>query len=74
MDTGQDAQMAAALAKLQISEAFVTSSLDSIRTHGGLGYLTEAGVERDLRDAVGGVLYGGTSDIQRRAIAHILGL
>ncbi|MBT8241052.1 MAG: acyl-CoA dehydrogenase family protein [Acidimicrobiia bacterium] len=74
MDTGQDAQMAAALAKLQISEAFVTSSIDSIRTHGGIGYLTEAGVERDLRDAIGGVLYGGTSDIQRRSIAHILGL
>jgi len=74
MENGQPAQMASALAKLHISEALVSSSIDSIRTHGARGYLSDFGVERDLRDAMGGVIYGGTSDIQRRAIARLLGL
>ncbi len=64
----------AALLKLHLSESFITSSLDAIRTQGGGGYLTENEIERDLRDAVGGVLYAGTSDIQRLLIARILGL
>jgi alkylation response protein AidB-like acyl-CoA dehydrogenase len=66
--------MDAALAKLYISEAFVQSSLDAIRIHGGYGYMTEFEVERDLRDAIGGTLYSGTSDIQRNIIARLLGL
>ncbi len=66
--------MEASLLKLQLSESFVASSLDAIRIHGGNGYLTEFEVERNLRDAVGGVLYAGTSDIQRNIIATLLGL
>ena len=68
------APMDAALAKLYLSEAFVQSSLDAIRIHGGYGYMTEFEVERDLRDAIGGTLYSGTSDIQRNIIARLLGL
>jgi alkylation response protein AidB-like acyl-CoA dehydrogenase len=71
---GKSAVMEAALAKLYISECFVQSSLDAIRTFGGYGYTTEFEVERDLRDAVGGTLYSGTSDIQRMIIARWLGL
>jgi len=64
--------MDAALAKLQISEAYVASSMDAMRIHGGYGYLSEYGVERNLRDAMGGVLYSGTSDIQRNIVANQL--
>lgn len=64
----------ASMAKLHISEAFVESSLEAIRIFGGKGYLAEHGVERNLRDAIGGVLYSGTSDIQRQVIARLLGL
>ncbi|MEM9385723.1 MAG: acyl-CoA dehydrogenase family protein [Pseudomonadota bacterium] len=74
MDNGGASAAEAALAKLHISEAFVASSLDAIRIHGGKGYLSEAGVERDLRDAAGGVIYSGTSDIQRQVIARLLGV
>ena len=70
----QPAMMEAALLKLYLSECFMDSSLDAIRVHGGLGYLTETGVERDLRDSVGGLLYAGTSDIQRNIVANLLGL
>lgn len=68
------AVMEAAIAKLYISECFVKSSQDAIRIHGGYGYTTEFGVERDLRDAIGGIIYSGTSDIQRVIIANWLGL
>jgi len=71
---GDNAMLEAALLKLQLSEAFITSSLDAIRNFGGRSYLTENGIEKDLRDAVGGVLYAGTSDIQRNIIAKLLGL
>jgi alkylation response protein AidB-like acyl-CoA dehydrogenase len=35
---------------------------------------TELEVERSLRDALGGTIYSGTSEIQRRLIAKRLGL
>jgi alkylation response protein AidB-like acyl-CoA dehydrogenase len=48
--------------------------LDAVQIHGGYGYTTEFEVERALRDAVGGRIYSGTSEIQRRIIARRLGL
>ena len=71
---GKPAALQAAMTKLYISEAYVRSSLDAISVHGCKGYLTETEIERDLRDATGGVLYTGTSDIQRIVIAWQLGL
>jgi alkylation response protein AidB-like acyl-CoA dehydrogenase len=71
---GKPAVMEAAIAKLYLSECFVESSLDAIRTLGGYGYMTEFETERDLRDAVGGTIYSGTSDIQHNIIARLLGL
>jgi L-prolyl-PCP dehydrogenase len=71
---GRPAVMEAALAKLYLSECFVQSAMDAVRTLGGYGYTTEYEVERDLRDAIGGTLYSGTSDIQRNIIARLLGL
>ncbi|PHI20710.1 acyl-CoA dehydrogenase [Lewinellaceae bacterium SD302] len=72
---GKPALMEAALLKLHLSESFVASSLDAMRTFGGGSYLTdEDGPERDLRDALGGILYAGTSDIQRNIVAKLMGL
>lgn len=71
---GQRAALESAIAKLFVSESYVTSSLDAIQIHGGYGFTTEFEVERDLRDAVGGKLYSGTSEIQRNVIASLLGL
>ena len=50
------------------------STLDAVQIFGGYGYMTEQQVERDLRDAVGGTIYSGTSEIQRNLIAKGLGL
>ena len=72
--SGKPAVMEAALAKLYLSECFVQNSMDAVRTRGGYGYMTEFEVERDLRDAIGGTIYSGTSDIQRNIIARLLDL
>jgi len=73
-DQNRSAALEASITKLSISEAFVNSSLDAIRIHGAKGYLTEYQIERDLRDATGGLIYAGTSDIQRNLIARLSGL
>lgn len=73
-DQGKPAMLESALLKLQLSESYVASSLDTIRNHGGYGYLSKNEVERELRDAIGGVIYAGTSDIQKNIIAKLLGL
>ncbi|MCP5101518.1 MAG: acyl-CoA dehydrogenase [Chloroflexi bacterium] len=66
--------MEAALAKLYLSECFVQNSMDSLRTYGGYGYTTEYEIEREVRDSIGGLLYSGTSDIQRTIIGRLMGL
>lgn len=71
---GKPSMEAAALAKIQASEASIASSVDAILTYGARGYVTEFGIERNLRDVAGGVIYGGTSDIQRNIVARMLGL
>ena len=71
---GEAAMLEAAMLKLNLSESFLESSLDAIRTFGGVSYLTDTGVDRDFRDSVGGILYAGTSDIQRNIISKLLGL
>ena len=71
---GQRANIEGAIAKLVVSEAYVASSLDAIQVHGGYGFMSEYEVERDLRDAVGGRIYSGSSEIQRNIIASLLGL
>ena len=73
-DAERDATMECAMANLHISEALLACATDAVRLHGARGYLEEHGVERQLRDAVGGVIYAGTSDIQRNLIASMLGL
>jgi alkylation response protein AidB-like acyl-CoA dehydrogenase len=71
---GRSATAEAAAAKLFTSEAWVRSSQDAIQIHGAFGYMKDAGIERDLRDAVAGTIYSGTSEIQRVILARMLGL
>lgn len=69
----KDSALTASMAKLHISEAYVASSLEAIRIFGAAGYIAESEIERDLRDSIGGVIYSGTSDLQRNFIARIVG-
>ena len=62
------------MANLHVSESLLTCATDAVRVHGARGYLEEHGIERQVRDSLGGVIYAGTSDIQRNLIASLLGL
>jgi alkylation response protein AidB-like acyl-CoA dehydrogenase len=64
----------AAIAKVFASEACIKSALDAIQVHGGYGYMTEFQIERELRDAVSGTIYSGTSEVQKMIIAGLHGL
>jgi alkylation response protein AidB-like acyl-CoA dehydrogenase len=63
-----------AIAKLVASEADVASALAAVQIFGASGYIAATGLEADLRDAVAGTIYSGTSEIQRSKIARTLGL
>lgn len=63
-----------AISKLVASEANLATSLAAVNVFGGNGYMAEYGLEKDVRNAVGGTIYSGTSDIQRSRIAAMLKL
>jgi alkylation response protein AidB-like acyl-CoA dehydrogenase len=71
---GRDATAEAAMAKLHVSRCFVENSLDAVQLFGASGYVAETGIERELRDSVGSLIYSGTNDIQKNLIAKSLGL
>ena len=70
----RNASLDGSIVKLFISESLVKAALDAVQVHGGNGFMVEFEVERALRDAVGGTLYSGTSEMQRNIIARWLGL
>jgi alkylation response protein AidB-like acyl-CoA dehydrogenase len=72
MQANKSTHLDAAMAKLYVSESFLSSCLDAVQVHGTAGYMTEFDFERELRDAVGSRLYSGTSEIQRNIIAKQL--
>jgi alkylation response protein AidB-like acyl-CoA dehydrogenase len=63
-----------AIAKLVTSEHNLASAAAAVQIFGGNGYMTEYGLEKDLRNAVAGTIYSGTSEIQRNRISSMLGL
>lgn len=71
---GENVTTDLAVTKLVASEQAVASALSAVQVFGGYGYLTEFGLEKDLRDAVAGTIYSGTSEIQRNRIAAMIGL
>jgi len=74
LEKNKENMIHAASAKLFVSEAFVASAMDTLQIFGGNGYMTEYGIERIVRDALGSTIYSGTSDIQRNIISRLLGL
>ncbi len=62
------------LVKLALSEFYVSSSLDAIRNKGAAGYLLNDPSAINMRDAIGSLLYSGTSDILRNLIASYMGV
>lgn len=74
LEQGQSGAREVAIAKLLTAEANLDLAVDAIRLRGAAGYLAEAGLDTELTDAIGGVIYSGSSEIQRNRIAATLGL
>jgi isovaleryl-CoA dehydrogenase len=64
----------ASMAKLAATELAKRCALEGMQAMGGYGYASEYPMERYLRAAVVGTIYGGTSEIQKNIIAKTLGL
>ncbi|MBW4565583.1 MAG: acyl-CoA dehydrogenase family protein [Mojavia pulchra JT2-VF2] len=73
-DQGKESVLDVSMSKLAVSEAAIQSSLDAIQIHGAVGFTSEAGIERMLRDAIPSTIFSGTSEIHRDIIARELGL
>jgi alkylation response protein AidB-like acyl-CoA dehydrogenase len=74
LERGEDIGIDLAISKILTSEANVATGLDAVQVFGGYGYMTEYGLEKDLRNAVAGTIYSGTTEIQYNRIASMMGL
>lgn len=73
-DAGERDPALAAAVKLFASETVLPGCLALLDVHGGSGFTRDLPFERRLRDAVGGRIYSGTSDMMRVIVARSLGL
>ncbi|MEF8812470.1 MAG: acyl-CoA dehydrogenase family protein [Halovenus sp.] len=69
-DRGEDARMAASMAKYFASEGAMDVTNEAVQIHGGYGYTSEYPVERLYRDAKVTTIYEGTTQIQKTVIAR----
>jgi alkylation response protein AidB-like acyl-CoA dehydrogenase len=70
---GREAEREASIAKTYGADAAVQSCRDAVQIHGGYGYMTEYQIERDLRDALTGKMYSGSTEAYKMAIAGLRG-
>ena len=71
-DAGRPFTREAAMAKLFASEAANMITGQAVELFGGYGYSREYPVEKFYRDAKIGVIYEGTSNMQRQTIAKLM--
>jgi alkylation response protein AidB-like acyl-CoA dehydrogenase len=69
-EAGERADMLSAMAKLFASEACAEIAQDSLRVHGGYGYISEFQIERIYREAPLYLVGEGTNDINKLVIAR----
>lgn len=74
IDGFEDMTIPVAAAKIFISEANVSSVLNSIHVHGGNAYLASSPLTTNLLDAVPGAIYSGSNDLLRTKISTMLGV
>lgn len=74
MSQGKRATREVSIAKLLTSRYNLASSLDAVQVFGGRGYLTESGLEQEVRNSIAGSIYSGTNELQYNRIASMIGL
>ncbi len=73
-DAGTDAMRAGAMAKLKGSETYVAAARLGMQICAGHGFATESLMSFRYRESIVAPISGGTSQIQRNAIARTMGL
>ena len=73
-DTGADAGPAGSMAKLKGSETYVAAARLGMQICAGHGFATESVMSFRYRESIVAPISGGTSQIQRNAIARSMGL
>ena len=73
-DAGKDAGTAGAMAKLKGSETYVAAARLGMQVLAGHGFASESVMSFRYREAIVAPISGGTSQIQRNAIARSMGL
>lgn len=72
MDAGQNAGMAAAMAKCFATDTAMEVTTNAVQVLGGAGYVRDYPVERYMRDVKVAQIFEGTNQIQRVVIARAL--
>ena len=62
----------ASMTKLNVSELFKDFSLSLCQIYAGEAYVNNHEVERIMRDALGGTIYSGTSEVQKNIISKFI--
>ena len=69
IDNGQDASMAASMAKFYASEVCNEIAAKTLQIHGGYGFIKDYKIERMFRDCRVFTIYEGTSQVQQMVIS-----
>lgn len=69
IDIGQDASMAASMAKFYASEVCNEIAAKTVQIHGGYGFIKDYKIERMFRDCRVFTIYEGTSQVQQMVIS-----
>lgn len=64
----------ASMAKLKATEVARQVALEGMQMMGGYGYATEYDMNRHVRAALAGTIYGGANEVQREIVGRTLGL
>lgn len=74
LDQQKNVSKEAAIVKLFVSNTVKNFMLQAMQIFGGNGYITDYGIEQEVRDALASTIYSGTSEIQKNIIASNLGI
>jgi alkylation response protein AidB-like acyl-CoA dehydrogenase len=71
---GEQTRLYASLCKLTLSEAICANSQDMFRIFGAPAFMQDYHMNTDVLDSLGGLIYSGTSDIQKNIISAEVGI
>lgn len=74
LDNQKNVSKEAAISKLFVSNSVKSFMLQALQIFGGYGYISDYGIEQEVRDALAATIYSGTSEIQKNIIASHLGI